>query len=115
MLREERIAAGVMHCFTYGAEEARRFLDLGLYISFSGIVTFRNAEDVRAAARLVPRDRLLVETDSPYLSPEPRRGGRNEPARVVDVAKGVAEALGRSIEDVAAETVENTHRLFRLD
>jgi TatD DNase family protein len=115
VLREERVEAGVMHCFTYGAEEARRFLDLGLYISFSGIVTFRNAEDVRAAARLVPRDRLLVETDSPYLSPEPRRGGRNEPARVVDVASGVAAALGRPIEAVAAETVENTRRLFRLN
>jgi TatD DNase family protein len=115
VLREERVAAGVMHCFTYGAEEARRFLDLGLYISFSGIVTFRNADAVRAAARLVPRDRLLVETDSPYLSPEPRRGGRNEPARVVDVAHGVASALGRPVEDVAAETVENTRRLFRLD
>jgi len=114
VLREERVAAGVMHCFTYGPDEARRFLDLGLYISFSGIVTFRNAEEVRAAARLVPRDRLLVETDSPYLSPEPRRGGRNEPARVVDVAKGVAEALGRPIEELAAETVENTRRLFGL-
>jgi len=115
VLREERAGAGVMHCFTYGPQEARRFLDLGLYISFSGIVTFRNADAVREAARLVPRDRLLIETDSPYLSPEPRRGGRNEPARVVDVANGLSAALGRAFEDVANETTENARRLFELD
>ncbi|HSD10052.1 MAG TPA: TatD family hydrolase, partial [Candidatus Binatia bacterium] len=88
--------------------------DLGLYVSFSGIVTFRNAGEVREAARLVPLDRLLVETDSPYLAPEPRRGGRNEPARVVDVAKGLAAALGERLEALAERTVDNTCRLFRL-
>jgi TatD DNase family protein len=112
VLREHRVEAGVMHCFTYGPGEVRGFLDLGLYVSFSGIVTFRNAEDVRAAARLVPRDRLLVETDSPYLAPAPRRGGRNEPARVLDVLKGLAAALGRPVEEVAVETTENAARLF---
>jgi TatD DNase family protein len=112
VLREQRVEAGVMHCFTYGPEEARQFLDLGLYVSFSGIVTFRNADDVRAAARLVPRDRLLVETDAPYLAPEPRRGGRNEPARVVDVLKGLARALDRPVDDLAAETSGNAQRLF---
>jgi len=115
VLREEGAAAGVMHCFTYGPDVVRRFLDLGLYVSFSGIVTFRNAADLREAARLVPLDRLLVETDSPYLAPEPKRGGRNEPARVVDVAKGLATALGHPLEALAERTVENTYRLFGLD
>jgi len=115
LLREERVTNGVMHCFTYGAEAARRFLDLGLYISFSGIVTFRNAGDLREAARLVPSDRLLVETDAPYLAPEPRRGGRNEPARVVDVARGVAAAVGRPLEEVAEQSSENARKLFAID
>ncbi len=114
VLREERVEGGVMHCFTYGPEVARRVVDLGLYVSFSGIVTFRNAVEVREAARLVPLDRLLVETDSPYLAPEPRRGGRNEPARVVDVARGLAAALAQPLEKLAEHTVENTRRLFRL-
>ena len=83
-------------------------VDLGFYVSFSGIVTFRNADDVREAARLVPLDRLLVETDSPYLAPEPRRGGRNEPSRVVDVAKGLAVALGQPLEEMAERTVPRT-------
>ena len=113
-LREERVESGVMHCFTYGPDVARRVLDLGLYVSFSGIATFRSAQDVRAAARLVPLDRLLVETDSPYLAPAPKRGGRNEPARVVDVARGVAAALGRPLEEIAEHTVENSRRLFGL-
>ncbi len=114
VLREEGVESGVMHCFTYGPEVARRVVDLGFYVSFSGIVTFRNADDLREAARLVPLDRLLVETDSPYLAPEPRRGGRNEPSRVVDVAKGLAVALGQPLEELAERTVENTRRLFRL-
>jgi TatD DNase family protein len=114
VLREERVEAGVMHCFTYGPDVARRVVDLGLYVSFSGIVTFRNAVEVREAARLVPLDRLLVETDSPYLAPEPRRGGRNEPARVVDVAKGLAAVLAQPLEELAERTTENTRRLFRL-
>jgi TatD DNase family protein len=114
LLREERVERGVMHCFTYGADVARRVLDLGLYVSFSGIVTFRNAHDIRDAARLVPADRMLVETDCPYLSPEPRRGGRNSPERVVDVARGLAAAIGRPFEEVARDTAENTRRLFGL-
>jgi TatD DNase family protein len=114
VLREEHVEAGVMHCFTYGPEVARRVVDLGLYVSFSGIVTFRNAVEVREAARLVPLDRILVETDAPYLAPEPRRGGRNEPARVVDVAKGLAAARSEPIEVLAERTVDNTRRLFRI-
>jgi len=114
VLREEDVGHGVMHCFSYDAEAARRFLDLGLYVSFSGILTFRNAADVREAARHVPLDRLLVETDSPYLAPEPRRGGRNEPLRVVDVARGLADELGKSLEEIAERTTENARRLFAL-
>ena len=115
VLRAERIERGVMHCFTYGPEMARRVLDLGLYVSFSGIVTFRSANDLREAARLVPLDRILIETDCPYLAPEPKGGGRNEPSRLVDVARGLAAALGRPVEEVEERTVENTRRLFGLD
>ena len=114
VLREERAGRGVFHCFTYGADVVRSVLELGFHVSFSGIVTFRNAEDVREAARAVPGDRLLVETDSPYLAPEPKRGKRNEPARVVDVAAGVARAIGQPLADVAESTVTNTRRLFAL-
>lgn len=114
VLRAERVERGVMHCFTYGPAMARRVLDLGLYVSFSGIVTFRSANDLREAARLVPLDRILIETDCPYLAPEPKRGGRNEPARVVDVARGLAAALDRPLEEIAERTVENTRRLFAL-
>jgi TatD DNase family protein len=114
VLREGGVEHGVMHCFSYGAVAVRRFLDLGLYVSFSGILTFRNAADVREAARQVPLDRLLVETDSPYLAPEPRRGGRNEPTRVADVARSLAAALGKSFEEIAERTTENARRLFGL-
>ncbi|MEA2626738.1 MAG: TatD DNase family protein [Candidatus Binatota bacterium] len=116
ILREEAPGGieGVMHCFTYGPEDVQPFLDLGLHVSFSGIVTFRNAADVRAAARRVPLDRLLVETDSPYLAPEPRRGGRNEPARVADVVRVLAGALERPVEEIAAVTTANARRLFRI-
>jgi TatD DNase family protein len=114
VLREERVERAVMHCFTYGADLARRVVDLGLYVSFSGIVTFRSANDIREAARVVPADRRLVETDCPYLAPEPKRGGRNTPERVVDVARGLAAALGRPFDEIAAETAENTRRLFAL-
>ncbi|MBI2962893.1 MAG: TatD family hydrolase [Deltaproteobacteria bacterium] len=114
VLREERVEAGVMHCFTYGPEVARQAVDLGLYVSFSGIVTFRNAGDVREAARRVPLERLLLETDCPYLAPEPKRGGRNEPARVADVALGLAAAIARPVDEVAERTTENARRLFRL-
>jgi TatD DNase family protein len=114
VLREERVERGVMHCFTYGPDVARWVVDLGLYVSFSGIVTFRSAGDVRAAARLVPPDRRLVETDCPYLAPEPKRGGRNEPARVVDVAAGLAAAVGVSVEEIAEQTTANAERLFGL-
>ena len=81
---------GVIHCFTGGPDDARAYLDLGLYLSFSGILTFKKAEDIRAAAALAPLDRVLVETDAPYLAPIPHRGKRNEPAFVVETLKQLA-------------------------
>ena len=114
ILQELGAGPGVMHCFTYGADIAKRALDLGLYVSFSGIVTFRNAEAIREAARVVPLDRLLIETDSPYLSPEPKRGGRNEPARLRDVADRLATVLGLPVDELAERTTENARRLFGL-
>lgn len=105
---------GVMHCFTGTAEEARALLDLGLYVSFSGIITFKSAKDLRAAAHEVPLDRLLVETDCPLLAPVPYRGKRNEPAYVVHVAKTIAEVKNVSGEEIAVATRRNTEELFVL-
>jgi TatD DNase family protein len=103
---------GVIHCFTGGPELARRALAMGFYISFSGIVAFPRAEGIQAVAKEVPRDRLLVETDAPFLAPPPHRGKRNEPAFVVDVARKVAALRGTSLEDVAAAAGANFARLF---
>ncbi len=104
----------VFHCFTGGPEEARRALDLGAHLSFSGIVTFTAADDVRAAAAFCPLDRLLVETDAPYLAPVPHRGRTNEPAHVVLVGAAVAAVKGVDVEDVAAATTANAAAVFRL-
>lgn len=114
VLREEgaREVGGVLHCFTETWEMARQALDLGFYISFSGIVTFRNAADLREVARKVPADRLLVETDSPYLAPVPKRGKRNQPAYVRYVAECLAEVRGEDFEQLAAMTTDNYFRLF---
>lgn len=103
---------GVMHCFTETWEMAKAALDLGFYISFSGIVTFRNAEELREVARQVPDDRLLVETDAPYLAPVPHRGKGNHPAWVRDVAVKVAEVRGSDLETIAALTTHNYQQLF---
>ena len=108
-------AGGVFHCFTETAEVARAALDLGFYISFSGILTFRSAADLREVARWVPLDRLLIETDSPYLAPVPYRGKTNMPAYVPHVASQIAELRGLPVEDVAAITTHNFERLFRLE
>ncbi len=105
---------GVIHCFTGGPELARRAIALGFYVSFSGIVAFPRAEGIQAVAREVPSDRLLVETDAPFLAPPPHRGKRNEPAFVVEVARRVAALRGTGLEDVAAAARENFARLFRL-
>ena len=105
---------GVMHCFTGNRREAQALLDLGLSLSFSGIVTFASAAELRAVVPAVPLDRLLIETDAPYLTPVPYRGQRNEPAYVAEVAATVAVLHHVSIEAVAAATWENTARLFGL-
>ncbi len=105
---------GVIHCFSGNREDARRFLDLGFDISFSGIVTFKNADEIRTVAHLVPSDRFLLETDAPYLTPVPNRGRRNEPAFVNFTAEAVADARGAPITEVVAQATANTRRRFRL-
>jgi TatD DNase family protein len=103
---------GVIHCFTGGAELARRCIDIGFHISFSGIVTFKNADDLRETARQVPLDRLLVETDAPYLAPVPNRGKPNEPAFVVHTAARLAEIRGITLPELADATTSNFFALF---
>ena len=115
LLREAALPqAGVLHCFTEDWEMARAALDLGFYISLSGIVTFRNADALREVARQVPADRLLVETDSPYLAPVPYRGKPNLPQYVREVAEFLAELRGVEYEVFARQTTENYLRLFPL-
>jgi TatD DNase family protein len=105
-------AGGVFHCFTETAEVARAGLDLGFYISFSGILTFKNAQDLRDVAAFVPLDRILIETDSPYLAPAPHRGKTNNPSYVPFVAKQIADIKGLTVEAVAEATSHNFDRLF---
>jgi TatD DNase family protein len=105
---------GVMHCWGGTPEEMQWFLDLGFYISFSGIITFKNARQLHACAPLVPAERLLVETDCPFLAPVPHRGQRNEPAYVLEVAEKVASLRGESFAQVAHQTTENARSLFQL-
>jgi TatD DNase family protein len=105
--------AGVLHCFTGGAALARGALDLGFYVSLAGIVTFPRAADLRETARLVPLDRLLTETDSPFLAPVPHRGKRNEPALVAAVVAALAADRGVAPADLATQTTDNFRRLFR--
>lgn len=105
---------GVIHCFTGNYETARRFLDLGFFLSFGGILTFKNAASLREAARRVPLDRVLIETDSPYLTPVPHRGKRNEPAFVRFVAEAVAAVRGIALETVAQATSRNARELFGI-
>lgn len=105
---------GVMHCWGGNPTETQWFLDLGLYISFSGIVTFNNAHDLKASAQMVPGDRLLIETDCPFLAPVPRRGKRNEPSYVYHVAAAVAQLRQVELADLAATTTANARQLFRL-
>ncbi len=105
-------AGGVFHCFTESVDVARQALDLGFYISFSGILTFKSANEIRDVARLVPMDRLLIETDSPYLAPAPHRGKTNNPSFVPFVAQQLAEIKACSIEDIGLQTGRNFDRLF---
>lgn len=114
ILREGHPIAGIMHCFSGSLELARAAMDLGFYISFSGNITFKKAEDLRLIAAKIPLDRLLVETDCPYLTPVPFRGKRNEPARVVEVARGLAQVCGMSLEEIGQVTSANFATLFGL-
>jgi TatD DNase family protein len=105
---------GIMHCFSGGPNEATRALDLGFYLSFGGIVTFPKSLDIQEAARHAPADRILIETDAPYLAPVPKRGKRNEPAFVVETARKLADLRSVSLESIAALTTSNFRRLFGL-
>lgn len=102
----------LLHCFSSGPELAKTGVDLGGYISFSGILTFPKSEELREIARAVPRDRMIVETDAPYLAPKPFRGKRNEPAYVAHTAQVLAETIGVSVEEIAAITTDNAFRVF---
>ena len=115
ILKEEGASNGVFHCFTETMEVARAALDLGFYISFSGILTFKNAADLREVARFVPLDRCLIETDSPYLAPMPYRGKTNNPSYVPYVARQVAELKGCSAELIGEHTSRNFERLFPVN
>jgi TatD DNase family protein len=106
---------GIMHCFSGGPEEARRALNLGFYLSFGGILTFPKALGVQEAAKSAPRDRILIETDAPYLAPVPKRGKRNEPALIVHTARKLAELRGESYEELCNATTENFRRLLLLN
>ena len=112
VLREHWSGSGIMHCFSGGPAEARQALDLGFYLSFGGVLTFPKADALREAARLVPEDRLLVETDAPYLAPVPKRGKRNEPAFMVETARRLAEVRRAAPEHIADATTANFERLL---
>ena len=105
----------IFHCFTGGPDEAQRCLDRGAHVSFSGIVTFKTATDLQAAARLVPLDRMLIETDAPYLAPVPHRGKTNQPAYVTHTAQFIADLRDVRVADVAEATARNAREVFRLD
>jgi TatD DNase family protein len=114
IMREENADAGVMHCFTESLEVAEAAIALGFYISFSGIVTFKSARDLQAVARAIPLERMLIETDSPYLAPVPFRGRTNEPSYVRHVAEFIATLRGEPLERIAQQTTENFFNLFRM-
>lgn len=115
LLRKYPLAAGgVMHCFTETWEMAEAAIELGFYISFSGILTFNSAADLREVAKKVPLDRILVETDSPWLAPVPHRGKQNEPQYVREVAQCIADLREISLEELAEITTQNFHRLFKI-
>jgi TatD DNase family protein len=112
LLREHWSGVGIIHCFSGGPAEARQALDLGFYLSFGGVLTFPKADALREAARLAPEDRLLIETDAPYLAPVPKRGKRNEPAFMVETARRLAEVRGVAPEHIAEVTTANFERLL---
>jgi TatD DNase family protein len=103
----------LLHCFSSGARLAEVGVELGGYVSFSGILTFKNSQDIRSVARHVPSDRLLIETDAPYLAPPPHRGRRNEPSYVIETARVLSEVIGADLDQIARATTENFFRLFK--
>ena len=112
ILSSERAKKGVMHCFAEDLETAKAALDLGFYISFSGIITFKSAQDLREVAKQIPSDRILIETDSPYLTPVPYRGKPNSPAYTYYVAEKLAEIRNSSVAEIARVTTQNFNQLF---
>ncbi|MDF7670013.1 YchF/TatD family DNA exonuclease [Orbaceae bacterium ESL0721] len=114
ILKEEQVLSGVLHCFTEDLDTAKQLLDIGFYISFSGILTFKNAESLREVARYVPLDRILIETDSPYLAPVPYRGKENQPANVREVAEYLAALKGVPLTTIAEQTTKNFSKLFNI-
>jgi TatD DNase family protein len=117
ILKEEGAEAigGVMHCFTESLDVAQKAMEMGFYISFSGIVTFKSAKDLQETCKQVPLERMLIETDSPYLAPIPHRGKTNEPAWVANVGEFIANLKGISIEDLAIQTSSNFYQCFHID
>ncbi|VEP15233.1 D-aminoacyl-tRNA deacylase [Hyella patelloides LEGE 07179] len=113
--RERGVVRGVMHCWGGTPEETAWFLDLGFYISFSGTVTFKKAKQIKESATIVPQDRLLIETDCPFLAPVPKRGKTNEPSFVKYVAQQLADLRGISLEELAQQTTSNACRLFKIE
>jgi len=114
ILQAENYFKGVIHCFSGTLEQARKFLDMGLLLSFTGIITFKNAKDMQDVVKAVPLDRIMVETDAPYLTPEPYRGKRNEPAYVEYVARKIAEIKGVSYNEVAEITTNTAKEFFNI-
>ncbi len=103
-----------MHCFTGNTEQAKEALDLGLFISFSGIVTFKNAKPLQEAAKVIPQDRIVIETDCPFLAPVPHRGAPNEPAYLLETLKCLSNLRGQTPEDLASQVLRNSKQLFRI-
>lgn len=114
IIRAEQSSHGILHCFTEDWETAKAVLDCGYYVSFSGIISFKNAQDLRDVAKQIPLDRVLIETDSPYLAPMPYRGKSNEPKYVPYVAKALSDVYDKSVEEIASITMQNFENLLNL-
>jgi len=115
ILKKEKYYRGVIHCFVGNLKEAKEFIKMGFYIGVNGIVTFKNSVDLQAVIKKIPIDKILVETDCPYLAPEPHRGKRNEPASVVEVAKKITEIKNIPLSEVENQTTKNAINLFKLE
>lgn len=115
ILREKQVSRGVVHCFSGSAETAKILVNMGLMISFTGVITFKNARRAIEALKVIPTDRLMIETDSPYIAPEPHRGKRNDSRYVLHVAEKMAEVKGLSLEELCRITYENGKKFFNID